>query len=280
MFSIELAQQIYNSTEQYPVDFDLAWKWLDYSRKDNAKRHFEKCGFFEGIDFTVLDPLEVKSTQLINDFLDKGEDHSTIALIVALTLPSVTPFDECSYSKLLAELLHSKSEVVCGNGRIDVLTKNKIWEVKKSVKDFSEALSQLKRYSVSYPNHKLGFYLVGRITEEDKIKATKLCKQHSLLFGYMSSSQFESIRRKQENLSTQILLTIDCLKYWGMMCGTEKGKQIRKYFLECEKIAKQKEVLPQDYKSSLLSLVAQIEKTEEIEKQKHLIQVANKQLIH
>ncbi len=37
-----------------------------------------------------------------------------------------------------------------------------------------------------------------------------------------------------------IYLTVDCLKSLGMMAGTEKGKQIRKYFIECEKIAKLK----------------------------------------
>lgn len=39
--------------------------------------------------------------------------------------------------------------------------------------------------------------------------------------------------------SEQIRLTIECFKSLGMMAGTEQGKQIRKYFLECEKIAKQ-----------------------------------------
>lgn len=36
----------------------------------------------------------------------------------------------------------------------------------------------------------------------------------------------------------KIYLTIDCLKSIGMMSGTEQGKLIRKYFLECERIAK------------------------------------------
>lgn len=40
--------------------------------------------------------------------------------------------------------------------------------------------------------------------------------------------------------SEQISLTIDCFKSLGMMAGTDKGKQIRKYFLECEKIAKER----------------------------------------
>ena len=33
-------------------------------------------------------------------------------------------------------------------------------------------------------------------------------------------------------------LTVDCFKQLGMASKTEKGKEIRKYFLECEKIAK------------------------------------------
>jgi phage anti-repressor protein len=42
--------------------------------------------------------------------------------------------------------------------------------------------------------------------------------------------------------SEQIKLTIDCFKSLGMMAGTEQGKQIRAYFLECERTVK--EVIP------------------------------------
>jgi phage anti-repressor protein len=37
-----------------------------------------------------------------------------------------------------------------------------------------------------------------------------------------------------------ITLTVDCFKTWGMLAGTDRGKQVRKYFLECERIAKSK----------------------------------------
>jgi phage anti-repressor protein len=36
----------------------------------------------------------------------------------------------------------------------------------------------------------------------------------------------------------KIMLAVECFKSWGMMAGTEQGKQIRKYFIECERIAK------------------------------------------
>ena len=35
-----------------------------------------------------------------------------------------------------------------------------------------------------------------------------------------------------------IKLTIDCFKSLGMLAGTQKGKEIRHYFLECERIAR------------------------------------------
>jgi phage anti-repressor protein len=38
----------------------------------------------------------------------------------------------------------------------------------------------------------------------------------------------------------QILLTIDCFKMFCMMAGTAKGKEVRLYFLECEKQLKDK----------------------------------------
>ena len=38
--------------------------------------------------------------------------------------------------------------------------------------------------------------------------------------------------------SEKISLTIDCFKSLGMMAGTENGKEIRRYFLDCERQAK------------------------------------------
>lgn len=101
-FSMELAHQIYNSGEQFPVDFDDAWQWLGYAKKQNAKD-------------TLVDYFEEKI-----DFVRCGVKSST-------------------------------------GGRPSEL----------------------------------------------------------------------------------IQLTVDCLKSMGMMAGTEKGKEIRKYFLECERIAKE-----------------------------------------
>jgi phage anti-repressor protein len=120
-FSLDIAKSLVSSTEQFPVDFDNAWQWLEFSRKDVAKKSFEKCGFAESLDFSQL---------------------------------------------------RQKVELVQGGN-----------------------------------------------TYKEEIK-----------------------------------LTVECFKTWAMMVNTEKGKQVRKYFLECEKIAKDKTTTPSD-SVSMLTLI-------------------------
>lgn len=48
-FSKELAQQLVESVEQFPVDFDLAWVWMGYSRRDVAVRKLKH--FKDGVHF-------------------------------------------------------------------------------------------------------------------------------------------------------------------------------------------------------------------------------------
>jgi len=52
-FSPAIAEQLYISTEQFPVDFDDAWQWLGYSKKDKALDTL-KSYFIEGEDFAFL----------------------------------------------------------------------------------------------------------------------------------------------------------------------------------------------------------------------------------
>ena len=53
-FSQNLAMVMVQSADQFPVDFDNAWKWIGYSRKSDAKKALLSSGFIEGLDFQVL----------------------------------------------------------------------------------------------------------------------------------------------------------------------------------------------------------------------------------
>jgi phage anti-repressor protein len=63
----------------------------------------------------------------------------------------------------------------------------------------------------------------------------------------------------------QISLTIDCFKSLAMMAGTSKGKEVRQYFLKCERIAKQAvEIIPaQTQEIERLKLELELAKTQE-----------------
>jgi phage anti-repressor protein len=51
MFTPDLAMQLVESSDQFPVDFDLAWQWAGYSRKDSAKRVLKKSGMLANSRF-------------------------------------------------------------------------------------------------------------------------------------------------------------------------------------------------------------------------------------
>lgn len=51
-FNITLAQEFVESTDPFPVDFDLAWQWIGYSTKQKAKMKLVKS-FILGTDYAV-----------------------------------------------------------------------------------------------------------------------------------------------------------------------------------------------------------------------------------
>jgi phage anti-repressor protein len=48
---------LYQSQSPFPIDFDDAWHWIGYSRRNNAKRALLSCGFEEGIDLLINEQL-------------------------------------------------------------------------------------------------------------------------------------------------------------------------------------------------------------------------------
>ena len=52
-FNQEQAIALYESSEEFPVDFDKAWQWLGYSSKQKCKDKLTR-NFDCGIDFTSV----------------------------------------------------------------------------------------------------------------------------------------------------------------------------------------------------------------------------------
>lgn len=69
-FSIEKAQELLDSEADFPVDFEVAWRWLSYSRKDAAKEKLVN-NFELDLDFSVR---QLAETNADNTFSHYRED--------------------------------------------------------------------------------------------------------------------------------------------------------------------------------------------------------------
>lgn len=59
------------------------------------------------------------------------------------------------------------------------------------------------------------------------------------IFTQMSVNSTQQQYRASGGRPKEVIkITVECMKSFGMMAGTEQGKVIRRYFLECEKISK------------------------------------------
>ena len=104
---------------------------------------------------------------------------------------------------------------------------------------------------------------------EVKTDFTDWCKQ-MFNYGFENGVDYSLFKIGERSVHNKVdyVLTLDCAKSIGMIQKSEKGTQIRNYFIECEKQLKQS--LPQTYIESLLALVAS-----EQEKERLALQVDN-----
>lgn len=83
---------------------------------------------------------------------------------------------EAWYRDRVAKQLKGKTEVTTPSGRIDVLTKTEVIEVKQA-SQWKQALGQVLIYSKSYPNHQPRIHLIGDLKQSKLTQIQQECKQ-------------------------------------------------------------------------------------------------------
>ncbi|MBW4469245.1 MAG: hypothetical protein KME45_03170 [Stenomitos rutilans HA7619-LM2] len=77
--------------------------------------------------------------------------------------------------------------------------------------------------------------------------------------------------------SEQIYLTVDCFKSLAMMAGTDRGKEVRQYFLNCERDLKSRTLAPTQPLSELEALQIAVGKLVEQERRVRQLEAAKEQ---
>ncbi len=110
----------------------------------------------------------------------------------------------------------------------------------------------------------------------------KLTNNFDLGFDYTLNHLVKRVEGNKGGGSVRfesISLTLDCFKSLGMMAGTAKGKEVRRYFLECERIAKKAaEVIPaQSHEIERLKLELELARAQEstAKSQERVLQISS-----
>lgn len=136
-----------------------------------------------------------------------------------------------------------------------------------------------------------------KITERDGQRAVNARELHRFLeskqdfsnwikkriekYGFIENQDFEVFNNSIENPkggrpTIEYALSIDMAKELSMVENNERGRQARKYFIECEKVAKEQMYVPKNF-AEALRLAA--EQQEKIEEQQKAIQQSAKEIV-
>jgi hypothetical protein len=215
-FLIETAQLLFDSDEEYPVNFDFAWQWLGYS-KPSELYLIIKNGFKENIDFIDSFNVPKIASYFFPSYL---EDYLNVPFnLDYLQCPKekffISKTDEIVICQLLAKGLKGLTEVSCTKGRVDIVTDTQIIEVKKRFVYFNDAIKQINRYSECFPEKQKVIFICCEKRNLQKNQQQQLEKNNITLFflndfeALILDEASKQIPQKQEWLDGNMYLSSD-----------------------------------------------------------------------
>ncbi len=97
---------------------------------------------------------------------------------------------------------------------------------------------------------------------KNRIEKLKLVQGRDFLLHKLMEQVNKGVSAGGHN-KIDYIVTIDIAKHLAMIEMTDKGHQVREYFIECEKKLNQK-MLPQTYKQALIELLQVVEENERL----------------
>lgn len=221
-FSLELAKSLLDSSEEFPVDFELAWQWLEYSRKDAAKRNFLNCGFIKGVDFELHNCVELRPQ---GGYSNREEIKMSCDCLKQWGMMSGTPkgkeirlyFLQCEKEAKLALQSKSSTELL-------VYYANQLWEQEKKLselksrqQDSEQRIKAVEAEQNRYQHSSGKYYTVLAYacilgielsrTQAASLgrKASKLCKSDGIKPSKVYDPRYGYVNTYPQSILAQIL---------------------------------------------------------------------------
>lgn len=121
---------------------------------------------------------------------------------------------ESMYSDALAKEIGGRREVVCGAGRIDILTNKEVIEVKR-LAGYKEAVGQVTLYGTYYPNLGKRIHLIGHPTVDERENIEIACNRAGIRVTWdtMRSGVYVPLPKFFKDHIDQITLLHEFLKW-------------------------------------------------------------------
>ena len=85
-------------------------------------------------------------------------------------------------------------------------------------------------------------------------------------YGFEENIDYSKLSNANPSIGVEVIVTLDMAKELCMLDDSDKGKQFRRYFIECEKQVKSSFQIPQTYSEALMLAAKQAEQIEQQEK--------------
>lgn len=221
-FTVELAQSLLDSAEEFPVNFDDAWQWLEYSRKDVAKRNFMSCGFVEGIDFEIRICAELRPQ---GGYSNREEIRLTCDCVKQWGMMSGTPkgkeirlyFLQCEKTAKLAHQPKTNAEMLVYYANQILEQERKLFQIEAKQQQSEQRIKAIeaeqdryqhssgKYYTVLAYARILGIELSKPEASELGKKASKLCKSLGIKLDKVYDPRYGKINTYPQSILKQLI---------------------------------------------------------------------------
>lgn len=236
-FVIETNYKVIDAKIAYLLGISHEWCTEYIGGEQNFTKFKVKAlhGIYGVLDCITVEQFHILCSKARNTRADKYQPK--LLELISQVLP-ITRHDDKENQIMTTNQLININQQKIGDQQVNAVSARELWKFLESKREFTH---WVKPY----------------ITEDND-------------YGFVEGVDFIAVDVGVNRISQQVMkdywFTIDMAKEVSMLSKTEKGKQARKYFIECERKANNPQLtIPQSYSAALLEAAKLAEQTEKLQ---------------